>query len=506
MSSSNTEPVHTREIAIVHTRQHGTIVYGSVRGDGAGKILHEHRFHGSSNLEVPLTEELGEPYWYMPHSQRSSANRYYIDKAAEALRAAEWSVEIRIDDTTPAVGFAELEARKYEHADYRAERLENQASTAQDAAGSIRTANKRTYDALNGTPMLVDHYSYTRHKNLLDRLWKREGKAFALLDKAGNHFGRAQAARDFQGRREAHGTTLRRIQKLEKWLRDIDKRMDGRFDWYSLEPIVEGNPAELDTKLADLTARGIPAKRTGRQAQGCAEVWIGLSDHAQQVLAAEVVETVEEIAYWEDLIAASGRKVWGLADFVEGDFVGTGSRWMEVTTKAGRKSVTVPTRFVDPASRIQTMADLLAHDRLASTATIPYDKVNGKMTAQEARKRFPEAFVSTEEELPLRPSAKRGKVKIRSGGGVDMENWYFTIEGQDYRATWDRPEHTTWYGPPTPIAEPAPIKIFKTFGLVRQKPELVAELDVPAGIRWCEEVFNVLRIWVEDYARQQKTT
>ncbi|GAB3977503.1 hypothetical protein GCM10029978_067390 [Actinoallomurus acanthiterrae] len=154
-------PAVKPQITIVHTRQHGTIVYGTVQGDGAGRILSKHRFHGSEFLEVPVDDELGEPYWYMRNSQRRSADQYYINAAADELRAAEWPVEIRIDDTTPAVGFWELEQRKYERAASRADRLEGRAGAAVGTAETIRAANKQTYEALNGTPLLVDHYSFS---------------------------------------------------------------------------------------------------------------------------------------------------------------------------------------------------------------------------------------------------------------------------------------------------------------------------------------------------------
>ncbi|WP_344948144.1 DUF3560 domain-containing protein [Sphaerisporangium flaviroseum] len=497
MTDTTTTPARKPQMWIVHTRQHGTIIYGTRRGDGTGAVLSKHRFRGSEHLEVPVDEELGEPYWYLPHSQRSRADRHTINRAAGDLRDAGWTVEIRIDETTPAVGFWELEARKYQYAEYRAERLQRQAGAATATAESIRAANRRSYDALNGTPMLVDHHSYNRHKRLLERLWKREGKAFALIDKAGAAFGRAQAARKFQDRRESHGTTLRRIQGLERQLRDIERALHGRTEWLGQEPLVEGQLSELQARIAKLTGLGIPVKQTGRVSRGCAEVWVGVSEHGQQVLAAEMVEALEEIAYWEDLIAASGRKVWQAVDFTAGDFVQLGGRWLEVV-KVSKRTLTVPDQLTGHRAEIQTMADLTRRVRHPHTTTIPYDTVGGKLTADGARERYPAAYEPPPEgELPKRPGLKRGKVHISGGGGARHEMWFFTLDGQDYRAVWPEPGHTIWYGPPTPIADPAPIKVFKTFGLGGRSAELVAELEVPAGIRWREQVFNVLRGWVE---------
>lgn len=492
-------PAATADLTFVHTRQHGTVLYGTLQGDGSGKILSKHGFSGSEYLEVPVREELGDPFWYMPHTQRRTAKRYYIDLAADELRAAGRTVDIQIDNTTPAEGFWALEARKYQHAAYREERLEQRAGAAHSTATTIRAANDRTYEALNGTPLLVDHYSYTRHKNLLDRLWKREGKAFALLDKAGDLMGRAQAARNFQGRREAHGTTLRRIQKLEKRLRDIEKTMDGSVQWFMVEPLTEGHPSELERETERITGYGCPMTPTGNVGNGCVEVHIGVSEHSQKVLAAEMVETVEEIAYWEDLIASTGRKVWRAEDFAKGDFVQVGSRVLEVV-RVGLKSLTVPDRY-ERGVEIQTMASLATRVRHPRTGTIPYDEVTGKLTAEEARARFPAEFAPRldGQELPKRPGLKRGKVKITELGGAEREVYRFTIDRQDYIANW--PEPHGWFGAPTPVEDPAPIRVFRTFGLSSRPSEPVAEVPVPAGIRWREEVANALRAWVEEFAK-----
>ncbi|GAB3977570.1 hypothetical protein GCM10029978_067640 [Actinoallomurus acanthiterrae] len=341
-------------------------------------------------------------------------------------------------------------------------------------------------------------HPYQRHKNLLDRLWKREGRAFALIDTAGELMGRAQAARNFQNRREAHGTTLRRIQKLEKRLRDIEKAVEGRIEHWLVEPHIEGRPSELEDRTAALTAKGIPVEQTGKVTHGCAEVSIGVSEHGQAVLAAEMVETLEEIAYWEDLIAASGRKVWRPEDFTPGDFVRPHGCWLEVC-KVGRKSLTVPDPFHRHDDPIMTMAELARRVRHPRTGTIPYDKVSGRLTAEEAREQFPAALAQflEGEELPRRPAMKRGKVKITGGGGAEKVHWFFTIAGQDFHAVWKEPAYDDWYGRPTPIEDPAPIMVFKTFGLGGRKPEPVTQIRVPAGIRWLDEVFNVLRTWAE---------
>jgi hypothetical protein len=121
------------------------------------------------------------------------------------------------------------------------------------------------------------------------------------------------------------------------------------------------------------------------------------------------------------------------------------------------------------------------------------------LTAEQARRRHSEAFAHESlPPLPPRPAIRRGKVRLTQRNGPQLEMWYFTIRRQAYRAVWQQP--SSWYGPPTPIDDAGPIRVFRTFGLAGRPDELVTELPVPAGVRWREEIVNVLRDWVESTA------
>ncbi|MFI7641912.1 hypothetical protein [Nonomuraea sp. NPDC049400] len=146
------------------------------------------------------------------------------------------------------------------------------------------------------------------------------------------------------------------------------------------------------------------------------------------------------------------------------------------------------------------MAGLAYHMRHPTSGTVPYAQVRDKMTAEQARQRHPEAFAHENlPPLPPRPAVRRGSVRLTQQNGPQQEMWYFTIRGQTYRAVWRQP--ASWHGPPTPIDDPAPICVFRIFGLTGRPAELVTELPIPAGMRWREEVINVLRDWAEPYAR-----
>ncbi|GAA2627961.1 hypothetical protein GCM10010411_76500 [Actinomadura fulvescens] len=490
-------------ITLKHTRQHGTLAYGTCRGDGAGKILHRFNFRFSEWL--PVDDQLGEPVFYLPHSRRRTADSWKLDQAKTALEEAGFTVEITVDNVTPATGFDDLENERYTRAEARATHYQDKASSADAESEAIRSRNKQTYDALNGTPILIGHYSERRHRKLLDRLWKREGKAWELYDRAKDWRAKADAAERFQHRRESAGTTQRRIARLEKRLRQIDKLMAGRDD------ILWDNPTEwpgpVDAQLEEYRHKGVPVTVLATKDNGDATrnvfVHFGVSEQYKAELTAEVVEITEEISYWEMVLEATGAKVYTKANISRGDFIKVSGRWLEVT-KVNARSVTVPDRFTRDTPHIHTWDALAAAQRHPHTSTVPYDEIHGILTGTEAKERFPAAFAAPLEggKPPRRTTAKRAKsYKLEYRGGHDCERWTLQVGPDRYSATWKTPP--SWYGPPTPIDDPAPIVITKAAEWGRPD-EPVTELTVPAGIRWREDVQNALHAWAEPWAAEQQ--
>ncbi|MFD8564664.1 hypothetical protein ACFV1N_46000 [Streptosporangium canum] len=100
-----------------------------------------------------------------------------------------------------------------------------------------------------------------------------------------------------------------------------------------------------------------------------------------------------KIAYWEDLIAqaeAQGVKVWKPSDFTPGDFALSGGRWYEVLKK-NTESLTIPWSDQDTDEKILRRSQ--AFDRLGgpsvATDRLTYGKVQGRMSAIEAARKFP---------------------------------------------------------------------------------------------------------------------
>jgi len=480
-----------RTIMIVHTRQQGTLVYGSEKGDGVGKVIAPLNFRGSEWL--PKGGEFGDPYWYLPHSRRSRSHSLKLRQAKEGLEAAGFAVEVLRDDTTPAFGFDDLEAERYERAELRAEGYAERADAADATSEGIRARNREKLDRTAGSPIKIGHHSERQHRNLLERVWTSEGKAWELYDLAKELRSKAQAAERFQHRREAVGTTLRRIKKLETRLRDIGRRMDGKVDWLSEE------------RIRELEAKGRPVTRLGRQGESVL-VQVGPSEHQKAVLAADVVEITEEIGYWEGVIEASGAEVWTRADFAQGDFATDGSgRWYEVA-KVSAKSVSVAGLF---SGRDEAVSTVAAADRASRHApafrTLSYDKVKGRISGEEARRRFPEAFAESldGEVPPARPAKKRGVAKLEHSPGAEGENWWFDVGGRRYLASWRHPEGWHSRGPVvTPCRKGGePVRIYTVEGLSARKPT-GDEIKVATPVWFVEEVHNLVRAFVEKLAAE----
>jgi Domain of unknown function (DUF3560) len=297
-------------ITISHTRAEGTIVNGTARGDGTAAILKAAGFRWAPSLRA----------WIVQQSRDRAAHTWKIDRAAEGLRAAGFEVKVTIDETPRA--FAEAEAERQARAEARAEVYAERSERAETAAASAYQAAHAELDLIPpGQPILVGHHSERGHRAALERIDNRMRRSIEEDAKATHYQRAATVAGRYTQRREALGTTLRRIDKLEAAQRQIDRY------------IAEGRAPEGSDYRARLDA-----------------------NHAQNA---------DELTHWRQVVAdqeAAGAKVWSKADFAKGDQVQDDfGRWHEVL-RVNAKSLTVPTPY-------------------SWTETIPYDKVRGKRTA-----------------------------------------------------------------------------------------------------------------------------
>jgi len=308
-------------LTIRHTRAEGTLLLGTSRGDGSNLVLAAIRktlggrwgFRWGGSIDA----------WFIQSSRDKAADRWTIDRNAEGLRAAGWTVIVEVD-TTPRA-FAVAEAERNDRAEGRAEYHDEAAGRAAGRSDARWEAARQIRDHIPmGQPILVGHHSEGRHRRALARADGHERASAEESRKADYHANRAEAAAGYKSGRESLPVTLRRIERLSARKRKLKDTLKNSL---IIGPLTELEAVWRAEREADLT------------------------------------QVSDELAHWEQHVAerkAAGEHVWGPDDFQKGDFVRHGSRWSEVK-RVNRKSLTVPS--------------IVGGDW---TDTLPYDKVNGR--------------------------------------------------------------------------------------------------------------------------------
>nr|WP_202446868.1 DUF3560 domain-containing protein [Streptomyces sp. SID5468] len=329
---------HRGTITITHTRADGTLLEGSRKGDGVWEIVRPHQFTWGRSLPGVL---------FIRHSRDKRADHWSIRRAAEALRAAGWTVEIRVDEDTRR-SFAEAEADRVARSAARAERFQGYAGNAADRSAAAHATARRIADGIPlGQPILLGHHSQRRAERDRDRIWSNTEKGVKEADKAEYLARRAAASASYEEFRKNPGVTLRRIAKLEADLRRVHRQ------------------------IAAETQHGDGSEK--------ASAWVAELNRRK-------AELEEEIAYWRQVIAeaeADGFKVWGKADFAKGDFVEYRGTWYEVL-RVNARSVTIPHIHNGIGRAVVRKGD----GHLDWTWTAPYDGVTGRKSAEEMQQQL----------------------------------------------------------------------------------------------------------------------
>ncbi|MGI5255672.1 DUF3560 domain-containing protein [Actinacidiphila glaucinigra] len=336
-------------ITITHTRATGTLLSGSRKGDGVFEIVRPHGFRWFRSLG-----QIG-----IQQSRDQAAKRWYIDGAAQALRAAGWTVVVEINEDDRR-SFAEAEQERYERADARAEGLTEAAGRAAAASDAAYAGVRRIADGIPfGQPILVGHHSEGRARRDVKRMDDGMRKSVEQGDRAKELGRRAVSAEHYAAHRRNPAVTLRRIKELE-----ADQRRNERW-------------------------------RAGESAGGFTRD-IGNPDVMAE-LERRRDEIAERLQYWRDVIAkaeADGFKVWGPSDFTKGDFARIRGRWYEVL-RVNKVSVTVP-----GGPDIQPVISLETHAYKGMRRTAPYDEVTARLSAEEMRAKLAAADATEEPPAP----------------------------------------------------------------------------------------------------------
>lgn len=351
------------ELEIIHNRTEGTLLHGSRKGDGVFDIARKHGLRFSRNVDG----------LYLPRSRDKRADRWTIDRLAEDLQAAGHEVTVTVDDATAGRTFAEAEADRTDRAEERADRFAERADRNTDAGeGRWARTRERMSHIPMGQPILVGHHSEKRHRRILNWADTQDRKAVEELKKGKYWAGRAESAERHQQHREDPGTTRRRIDKLEADRRRITAVLDG---W--TKTVQPGGDVPEGAKLV----------RTYDDGHADYRVWPTGEYKASRE--ADVAQLDDEIAYWKAVLekaAERGVKLWSKADFEKGDFVIIHGTAVEVM-RVNAKSVTIPWAHYwitrGPVATVAQCGQINQGGKL-HTDTVPYDKVQGRMSAAEA--------------------------------------------------------------------------------------------------------------------------
>ncbi|MFB6670657.1 DUF3560 domain-containing protein [Streptomyces parvus] len=323
-----TETPEKGTITITHTRAAGTLVKGSRKGDGVFELIRPCGFRSFRSIGLGIQS-----------SRDKAAQHWKIDRAAAALRAAGWTVEIEINEDDRRT-FTEAEEERNERADDRAARF---GEYADNAAGRSEAAWKRGRQIADGIPFgqptLVGHHSEARARRDQERIDNAMRTHIEQGERAGYFAGREKTAAAYKAFRTNPGVTLRRIDGLEADARRVERWLSGE----SAGGYERSDVEELNRRKAEIA---------------------------------------EELAYWREVIADAERrgfKVWGPADFTRGDFVNRGGTWYQVQ-RVNKKTLSIPHIFGGVGVPVVRKDP---DDKTRGGYTIPYDSVQGWASAED---------------------------------------------------------------------------------------------------------------------------
>lgn len=316
------------DLTITHTPAEGTLLDGSSRGDGVNLALRDApiRWKWSRNIGD------GGAFFVLRSRDQVVPKRHGIERTAEILRAAGHTVTVTLDAAGERRSPEEQETDRADRTERRAERLEGRAERlAAESQAHYDRAKQLVENIPSGQPILVGHHSERGHRRVLDRSWAQMGKSVHTADASKEAARAAETAAAGQSLHESGPQTMRRIEKIDTDLREIQRRLDGCVRH-------PGSPYAHTESAA-----------TGRR---------------REDLLAQKADLEEKRAHWQAHLERIGYRVWTADEFAKGDLVKERYGWT-IVTRVNKKSLTVP----HPEPR------LAEHGH---TWTVPYDRVSGR--------------------------------------------------------------------------------------------------------------------------------
>lgn len=292
-------------LTITHTREAGTLIDGTERGDGTNVVLKANGWR--------FSRQLGS--WYVPQSRDRAPKAWKITATADALRKAGHQVEVTIDDTARPAAVVEADriARQADRADALAAKADRKAA----AADAAHARHEAAVDRLppGGEPIKVGHHSEGRHRRDLGRAWSTMGTAVEARREAEDAQAAATTAAATTGARYAPVTVGNRIETLRADIRKLERR--------------------LTAPVYDYDAGGYRQTTEAEQARRRAR------------LEPQIAEARDSLAYWEQVraeqIANGTVTAYGPDNVRVGDTVEVARGWWCPVVRVNAKSVTVRT-------------------------------------------------------------------------------------------------------------------------------------------------------------------
>ena len=192
------------QLVITHAPAEGTLVVGTVRGDGSAQVLKAHQWRWGRSLGA----------WYLPRTRDQRPKLDLIQATAQALREVGFEVRVEIQD-----GFRDVElveADRIERQAQRVQALAAHAERAHEVADQGWQRHERAAANLppGGEPIKIDHHSAVRHQRAVDQAIATALAAIKLDQAAAQADHRAAAAAVTTSFRYSPQTIARRIERL----------------------------------------------------------------------------------------------------------------------------------------------------------------------------------------------------------------------------------------------------------------------------------------------------
>jgi hypothetical protein len=238
-----------------------------------------------------------------------------IERTKAALEAADFDVEVAIDNTFRST--AEAEADRAARQEARVEALTAKAERKAAADDAAWAAHQRACEALppGGEPIHVGHHSERRHRNAIDKAHSSMRKSIDATKEAERAEARAEAAAKTTAVRYSPVTVQNRIDKLQAEQRRDQRELDG----YRRVIARSGTHEYVDESP--------PA-----------------AGHRRDTLVERMAQRADQITYWKDIYAtlqAQGVATsYSRETIAKGDRIKRRGEWYEVE-RVNAKSVSI---------------------------------------------------------------------------------------------------------------------------------------------------------------------